>query len=322
MKRILIVGSGSIVPHHIRAAQQVGFEVVGIATREDTVRSQSITSEFGIKRFPIGASLISDLQIDALTIATSVESVFEVFSYYSKINIPIMVEKPFLTKAEHISLLKEINTINVIVGYNRRHYSSITRLRELSRQSKVLGARWLISEQPVSFDGSDQSVQTTLMTNSVHMLDLIIFMFGRPTKTHLDWCKKDSKSLQCDLRMNFANYTSLNVTLTYGIPIQSCIEVNMNGLHILLQPLELVRIFDTMDIQPPSDRSAIRTYKPRESNPWQVSELDVKYKPGFCGQYGELMNLTLGKPIFISSGVEDSIETFKLANEILDLILK
>lgn len=319
--KLLIIGSGAIVPHHIKAAQNTGFEVVGIATRNESVRSLSIASEFGIKVFPISETLVRDLQLDALVIATSPESLTDLLFSFSKHRVPTLVEKPLLLEQSAIHKLREIDSSHTIVGYNRRHYSSVARLREILNQSRILGSRWLISEQPSNFNGSDDSIMETLLTNTVHILDLIFFVFGRPVNYYMYALRREFKALQCDFVMTFENDLSINFTITFGIPIQTSVEFNTENSSILLKPLEQLHHYDNMEILNPTFDFPIRTYTPIETFPWRIADLDMRNKPGFCGQYSDLRKLALNRSDLLSARIDDAIFTFQVAEKISNLIL-
>ena len=137
MIKIGIIGCGNISKFHIPALQKVGFSIVAISGRDG---SENKLEKFSIdnnltdsKTFSSSLELIHSNLWDALLVCCPTENSLEYLNIACKYKKPILVEKPISFLSSDLENL--IDYKNIMVGFNRRHYSNISQIKSFM-QSK------------------------------------------------------------------------------------------------------------------------------------------------------------------------------------------
>ena len=176
-----VVGAGKFIPFHLAAATQVGFELEGVVARDYSENAKRIAKEYGFKEcHPTLSSFISSgKHYDAILIGCDISALFTVLNDLSKLNIPILIEKPIFTDRLQLENLESIaNQEKILVGYNRRYYKTIQRTKEIINQNPSARVNFRIPELSGVENQNENMVRNIVIGNTVHMIDLIQFCLG------------------------------------------------------------------------------------------------------------------------------------------------
>lgn len=187
IKRVAIVGFGNIARKHMDVFRAQGAEVIASANRSGEKREEALKA--GIPTvYADFHEMIRKEQPEGLLVSVSFWNMYQVLKELIPYKIPILAEKPTGTSiAEHIELekLSQKHNTSVMIGLNRRHYSVLQKAIEHSggydEITQVL-IEW--SEDPyhlkVNRKLNDAQISKQLFGNSIHGLDLIVFLAGKP----------------------------------------------------------------------------------------------------------------------------------------------
>lgn len=327
--RLAVIGSGAIVPFHLDAALGVGMRLAAIGSREGSKTAPELASRYGIATVGNDWRDILDMELDAVLIAVPPEATPEVLRAAMDCGVPTLVEKPAAMDSETLrQLAQHSGSSKVMVGYNRRHYSSTRALREfIVRQDSPVTYSARIPELSTLAEPSQPRVAYTVLANSVHVLDLLNYLFG-PQELHAEglhnfagtpsWLGGLARSSsQSDAH---ASSSAGSVVLTFGSPGTYRLEVMARGAAAELSPLEFFRAFDGMVVQPPTAEVPIRRYRMRQAQSFELDSVDVEFKPGFYRQYQEFRDLVEGRAdssVWNSASLTDALRATELAEALL-----
>lgn len=283
--RLGIIGAGSIVPAHIRAAKIAGFSTVAICGKDYSERAMQLAKQTtGLSFFPNIEKLL-EVDLDALLIAVTPESTISCLIQCLSKDIPILVEKPVATSTSAFDLIEEEYYSKILVGFNRRHYSSTQRYKsELEKtdcgliQVNIPELSWKRFSEPAL-------QQKMLCENSVHMFDLIQYLFGRLDELNI---LAIEKCFQSRFRVvNFKTQLGFIGTLSigFGVPDNLSIKSWSHGEVMELNPIESFQKFTEIHIEREQSQDAIKKYVKIDSSDWKIEKNDLIAKPGFVNQY-------------------------------------
>jgi predicted dehydrogenase len=317
MIRLGIVGAGSIVQAHIDAAVLCGFTPVAICGRASSTRALEIAqANSGLVALE-DIDILLKYELDAILIAVSVEDLVSVLEKCLHKKVPILVEKPVSTDEKILRSMFLRYGRDVIVGYNRRHYSSTNAFRDsLAARDKGL-VNVNISELSLSNISSNEQKRDSVLTNSVHILDLISYLFGEIQLINSLKSAGSNGSEFLTWQFESAHGYFGNINLLFGTPENQSISHWSNSFFHELRPIESYNSSDCMQLTMPTLSSPMKSYK-KKLLPWAMSPEDLSAKPGFLGQYSEFNELCTGRNLEnrVSANLLDAANAVKLAKEI------
>lgn len=342
-KTVGVIGAGTIVPFHIDALVAAGFKIDSIAARAGSARAMALNERYETETQATSAFEVLEREPDALVIATDVSSLPDLLREALKGKSKILIEKPVSDSAETLRSLMGIRDDDVLVGYNRRFYSSVeAATRFVATNSPVAFQATIAESSSNSFLSAEQKI-ALLMSNSVHVLDLVQAVFGRITlianivaqdasasagslnaKNHGD---KDGSPLNVveGMLSRLVNVVTEkghvgNINLYFGAPANFAVDIYAQGRFAQMRPLENFIEYDSISVHEPSAEVPIRTYKPAAVNPgFVIAERDLQFKPGFLQQARALHAMTEGMPVSslpAGAGLADALAVLELANHI------
>ena len=315
LKRLGIIGAGSIARAHIDAARQAGFLVDSICGSKDSLRAREIASELqGLLSFSDLSSLL-DTKPDAVVIAVNPKHSLDILIKCLDLGLPVLIEKPASTSSKSFSRLMAMDTSRVVVGYNRRHYSSVEQFKgELENYRSGL-VNIQIPELSWSKNPGYSQRRAALLENSVHIFDLANYLFGGIrirdiSKNH------DEKSLGFSVA-RFETDSGFNgsVSIGFGVPDNSYIKFWTDGTSLELKPIEHFNKVVELRREVSKDFNQTTRYLPISEYNWSQSQSDLIAKPGFLGQYEEFHSLVAFN---IKPNRSANINDAKLALEIAE----
>ncbi len=322
IKSIGFVGSGRIAEFHVNAAIAAGFDVSVVCGRPG---SQSL-EKFKIK-FPNIATVTTleemyKYELDAISIITSSNSLLNIYETVIKTyDVPVLIEKPVTLN----SSLLEANRIDLhrqktLVGYNRRFYSSVQELKTLiDSNPNFLQSHWNIPEISWEVNSSKTNRELFIKDNSVHMLDLLLFLNGSIADMFLKRFASNQLTHYCSGIIEFENGRLVTFNLNFGVPDNTYVSYFAPGFNFQLKPIEILYKYEDLEMIPASKVNPIKKYTPKVKENWQISPPDREFKPGFLLQYKELMNLCIDKSKNHSASLYDAFQALKLAERIINV---
>ena len=314
--RLGIVGAGAIVQSHIDAARLSGFVPTVVCGREGSIRALRISEENHGLSVASNLSELLQFELDAILIAVSTDEAAGVLDKCLERNLPIFIEKPISSDPEVLKRLNESDSGQVRVAYNRRFYSSIRRLKqEILNQSGLVQV--VIPELSMVSETRLEERVRAVLENSVHILDLLGFVFGKISfvqKLTIKSCDKiEYITAQTKLGQDFIG----SIDLLFETSENSSIKCWTNGNSLELIPIENFKKSSKMNLVLPSESLPVKRYE-KLFETWKISEDDVKAKPGFLGQYNEFRNFVLGAPSGNLATLEDALIALNLGLALVD----
>jgi predicted dehydrogenase len=321
-KRIGFVGSGRIAEFHVKAAIGAGFDVSVICGRPGSQSLEKIKMKFPHIATVTSIEDMYKYELDAFSIITNSDSLLKIYeTLIETYDVPILIEKPVTLSSNLLEVHKiDLFRQKTVVGYNRRFYSSVQELKMLiDSNPNFLQSHWNIPEISWEINSSKSSRELFIKDNSVHMLDLLLFLNGSIRNMVLK--KINSKNLAhcCSGIIEFENGRLITINLSFGVPDNTYFSYFAPGLNFQLKPIEILYKFEDLEMLPASEESPIKKYVPKVKDNWQISQADREYKPGFLLQYKELMNLCFDKPKIHSASLYDALQALKLAESIISV---
>lgn len=301
MIRLGIIGAGAIVPYHIEAAKLAGFEPIAICGKDDSVRAQNLSAKHKSMKFVRSVEELLQLETDAILIASSTEANVELIKKCLIKGNPILVEKPVSLSVKGIEELDEFDTSRVLVGYNRRHYSSVTSFKSQVSYIDCGLVQVSIPELSWDHDSNFGTRQRMLFENATHVLDLVLYLFG-PIEL---LCINKQTDLH-GTKYCLANFRSSRgfigtISLGYGTPENLSIKCWSSGLNLELNPLEILKECNELEMLPATSEWPVKRYQKKYLDRWKIDDSDVRAKPGFLSQFQELKTLVVNSEVNLKS---------------------
>ena len=319
MVKIGFIGAGSVARAHISASIAAGFTPTAICGNNLSERAKALSMEIpGLKYFEnIGELLKSDL--DCISILLNSDISLRIYRrVIEQKNITVLIEKPVAQKSLDLKNDLDLDRMNTLVGYNRRFYSSVTDVKEILDGCAFIQSQWTIPE--ISWEKSPSSNVRNffLLENSVHILDLFLYLHGAPIQStfynyNSSDCLQGSTSIH-----NFEKKAIASLTISFGIPDNTSASFYASNNYYLLKPFEILKKFTDITTEPANNLTPFKKYLPAESIKWQISEDDLSFKPGFFKQYSELMDICSGKPRQVGASLRDAFNVLEFAENVIN----
>ena len=319
MVKIGFIGAGSVARAHISASIAAGFVPTAVCGNNLSERAKALSMEIpGLKYFEnIGELLKSDL--DCISILLNSDISLHVYRrVIEQKNIPVLIEKPVTQKSLDLKNDLDLDRMNTLVGYNRRFYSSVTDVKEILDGSAFIQSQWTIPE--ISWEKSPSSNVRNffLLENSVHILDLFLYLHGAPSQSTF-YNYNSSDFLQGSTSIHkFEKKAIASLTISFGIPDNTSASFYASNNYYLLKPFEILKKFTKITTEPANDLTPFKKYLPTENIKWQISEDDLSFKPGFFKQYSELMDICSGNPRRVGASLRDAFNVLEFAENIIN----
>lgn len=321
--RIALVGAGAIAPSHLKAIEASPVELVGIAATPGSERAKDLASKFSTRAFRDLDDLIREIsssEIDGVICAIDSSQSSEVAHRLASAGLHVLLEKPgAMTSVEMRKSLGGVKNL-IRIGYNRRFYETTRALSDYLLEVNPNYFRLEVFEPDSSESGY---LQRRLVSNGVHGLDLVRFLFGQVKVVSRGATGSNSSSELLTFSVISENGISGELVIGKGIPKNSSLEVYGRNGRLLLLPFEKLSYFEKMDISEPTQELPLRTYRPkleREVACWANGE-NRQIKPGFERQlqgFGDFIRGVDSEESRILCSVDDAALTLELAEKLLE----
>lgn len=312
--KLFYIGSGPISNFHIPALKSVGFNITGIATRLNSKRCEEFSLKHGLGDVYEKGGWEKGLQnnnFDCIVLAVDTKYTPDILNKIMHYEIPILVEKPVGWHPIQLEKLIESNpsgTQKVMVAYNRRYYKIVDLLKDYIDNND----QGLIT---ISIPDSISSIRQFLV-NGCHMVDLLCYLMPELT---LNYCKCNLKSDgNISSIVGLGEYKSNWQILINSVPEAPDnfeIKVSSGPNVYRLRPIEVLEIFEGMEIVQPSEEMPLRRYLPKLSE--RIIE-DTTFKPGFYSQANDFYNFCkYDKKSKSFCSLEDAYKTLQICYQLL-----
>ena len=315
IENIGIVGAGNIASFHIEALIAAGFRLNGICATPGSQRSKLLAAKYEISNFDNISSLIMDSESQSYLICVDERAVNSVLNEFSALDLPLLIEKPGPSMNHETSKNIFNDKHDWFVAYNRRFYEPIDTLKKsFEEKGGFLTFRFI--ESCLILDLF--TLEKALFNNTVHGIDLIQFIVGDFYLSE-DFISVDVGLFEAKIISELRGYIG-KVTILFGAPANSTIELLRSGEIYLVQPLEILTKFNSIEVNEPSAKNPIRTYKPiwlEETEQIETCKLD--FKPGFFRQAVEFKRnqRSINSPL---CSVSENYKTQLTIKKIVDFI--
>lgn len=187
--KILFIGAGNIASQHLKVLNNlIDLKNCWISSRTSH-KSKKLAKLYSMRHIEKDCfDFIKQNKkvIDGIFILVSMDQIFMTSKKILKYKIPLFIEKPpglnIKQLQQLISLSKKYKTSN-LVGYNRRYYSVIQKVKKRISSENIISAhieaheRYWILKNKVK---KKSYLQNWIYANTSHVINLIMFFLGNP----------------------------------------------------------------------------------------------------------------------------------------------
>lgn len=285
-KKIALIGAGSMIEEYIKVLKSLGkTELAGIYSRTKS-KSDKLKKKYNISHV---CDSVKDLYLktnaDAVVIAVSIESLYEVLQEARNYNWICLSEKPLgydFDQARKISKLFQNSKSKLFLALNRRFFSSTLNAKKLMKEVKDKRFIQITDQQNILNRNIATVVKKNYMyANSIHLIDYInIFCRGKIIDVSDVIKLKQHKSKYICKKILFSSGDCVLYTAIWNAPERWSVNINMSMLRLELKPLEELKV------QHGNNRK-IKLVK--------INNDDLDFKPGLKKIIQELLKKIDGK---------------------------
>lgn len=319
--RVGFLGVGSVARYHAAVLQALGHIVcVGCATSAGSPRWREFRSVATQARYEHnGHALLEDPDTDAVVACLPWNVTETWLPELLTTPKPVLLEKPAALSSEALSRAMAQNDTrldNKFIGFNRRFYQTVQKLKDRVCQGGAKSVEITISETVAGLAATygQEIIDHTLVYSSCHTLDTAVYILGPLQPVKMYGFQESGYSRP------FRSFAGLLET-TYGTPVFLTIMADNPapiGLRIFfddqttwhLSPLERLIAYHEYALVEPTTGVNIRRYIPK---PFLEINEDASFKPGFLRQ---MQAFTGGQGRHISATLEQNLELLRLTETI------
>lgn len=191
-----LIGCGRISTNHIKAAINNGFDIVAVCdivpeNMENVLKKHNLENNKKIKRYTDYKQMVSENEIELISIATESGRHAEIALYCINMCINVIIEKPMamsLYDADQIINLSNKKNVKVCVSHQNRFNIAVQEMRkalESGRFGKLshgsVHVRWNRNKdyyEQAKWRGTWAQDGGALMNQCIHGIDLLRWTFG------------------------------------------------------------------------------------------------------------------------------------------------
>lgn len=295
------IGCGKISRFHADVVKTLGHNIAGVSARSGSSNIDDFSEIYNIPGIYYDwEEMVKKQRPDALVVAVSWDQTEGIIENVISTGIPCLIEKPVALSSIKLQRIVD-NTSRfhngISVGYNRRFYDFIPEIQKALKEKELASIELNFPESVNNLIKlkSQKIADYILIYMSSHWLDLLMFLIG---ELNVEWMEqKISKQSG-----NVEAYNGILKSIRYGIPIHlqanfdtpsnTSITFNFHDSIYKMCPIEMLTVYEGMNIVGPSADSPIRKYSPRVRN---TSYVDITHKPGFLSQMKHFIDACVKK---------------------------
>ena len=314
-KKVGLIGVGEISKHHLFALKEIGVAVTLCVGRKGTGQASKFAEQFGVP------SVCEDLdevceranELDGLIIATPPHVTPKITNKCLPLAKPLLIEKPVSLESRTIAELMQAAEGPVLIGFNRRYYSTIQKAKQFVDNSKR-NVR-VVMELPEKVRPDDKTPFFDVLSNSIHGLDILRFICG---PLELENVQNTGKYFGRTASLRSLRGHTITMVMNWNAPTNFSLRID-NGAQLFdLCPFETCRVYQGLSVVEPTEDYPLRSYVPKLKEKWNVFDNSQKtLKPGFLGQAKDFSRLLHGASVEFGANMEDAFVTQTLVEKIL-----
>ena len=314
MRKIKIgfIGTGKIANYHAKAFLKSNFKIEAVAASQNSKRAKMFANKYNAKYFFRSSKELAQNAhkfLDCILICCKTEKSLSYIKLIRK--IPILCEKPVSLNYKDIEKTKNKK---VFVGYNRRFYNSVSIFKKELKKNKKFIVNVELPEK--IFNSSQKKIRfSNVFENSVHMFDLINYIFDEPKLIKNSNLKNLPQLRSLQFMTKKKNF--INLLCNWNSSSNFKIEAFSDNKRFLLQPIEKIKIFQGINIINPTKKTPFRQYKPKTIYVSNFKKKEKQFKPGFKDQAEEFYKIVVKNKIhgMKFAKLDDAIKALKIAKE-------
>jgi predicted dehydrogenase len=295
-KKLLIIGCGNIAIEHTKAFLKVGFDVgVLFASNKKSVKLKKYRKIFQVKDDDlyfnykiIDAKFLKEKKIDAILLVTSIPVVPKILKIIVDLKIPILVEKPVGIGINWYKDFKNKKITNVIVGFNRRFYRNINYIKSLiSNNIDEIDNLYISIPEKIFLEKKKHfEIYKKYYSNTAHVIDLLFYLFGNFKFNSTYYFNKKKKTNFFTIISN-KNMNGI-IDFSFNSPKNFSLSFELKKKRYVLEPIEVLTIYDKLKIYQPTNIMPLRIYRPVQTKRLFSFDTNYKIKSGFYSQALEI----------------------------------
>ena len=285
MLRFGLIGCGNTARHHANVINALGHRVGAVSARVSSPNIDSFAHDYRVAgKFTNWKEMLEREKLDALVVATNWEQTGLMAKEVIQAGVPVLIEKPLALSSRKIrEILSETQEFQdqVMIGYNRRFYDFVPRLRN------IIDSHPLISVElncPDSFQDNlkrygEMLREHILVYKTSHWLDLLMHLLGSIQVVEM-YRRGEGTPAYNGLLQSSAS-VPIHFQVNFDAPSQVSLTLYFEGFVCQLHPMEVLRIYEGMSLLEETRDVPYRRYEPKLKEE-QIT--DFGYKPGFLNQ--------------------------------------
>lgn len=289
MKKICVIGKGSIGRRHFKIFKKMGYEVF-FARRKKT-KIDKDHNELSILSNKI-------YNFDKYVITNPSSLHFQTLEKIAKENAKILIEKPIITKISDLNKIIKIykkKKLCLFSGYMMRFHPWIKKLKKKIKNDRIFYSRiiwqtympsWHKSENFKLSYASQKKLGGGVLFTCIHEIDLAIYLFG---KVKYVYCEENIKNLKINVE------TSINLIITHKNGVNSNIILDFANPHESSRNIEIYskKNFFKLDFLK-------KTFKEKKKGKFKKSTFTkIKIDDLYFKQNKEFIDVTKNKKFYV-----------------------
>jgi predicted dehydrogenase len=319
--RVGILGAGKIALDHVAALHALDHEVAaGCSTGTSSRRWRDFASAAPEARFePDAELLLADSHVDAVVACLPWNLTEKWLPKLLSTPKPVLMEKPIALSTKALGAVldrSDIRLENKFVGFNRRFYAPVQRVKKRLDQGGLKSVEITVSESVDRLVERHDSeiIPHILAYSSCHILDAALYLLGPMTPVSIYGYQERGypapfRSMNGLLRTRQGVPVVLSVNAEDPVPVGIRFRFD-DRTAWLLSPMERLVACRGYEVLEPTPEVRIRRYNPK---PFLESIADSSTKPGFVEQ---MRAFTTGEGREIAATPMDSMRLLGLIESI------
>lgn len=324
-KKLLIIGPGNIAIEHTKAFIKIGFDIGALfASHKKSVSLKKYRKIFKINDDEIyfnykiiNSKFLKEKKIGAILLSASIHMIPKILKILVGLKTPILVEKPVGIGINWYKEFEKKKMNNVIVGFNRRFYNNINFIKSLITNNidEINNLHISIPEKIFLQKKSHFEIYKKYYSNTAHIIDLLFYLFGNfhlKSKYYFNKKKKNFLTIISNKNINGI------IDFSFNSPKNFSLSFEFKKKRYVLEPIEILNVYDKLKISQPTNKIPLRTYQPVLIKRLFSFDTNYKLKPGFYSQALEIKRYLKNKKF--SSSSANLNDAYNVQNFLLKLM--
>jgi len=285
IKSFVFIGCGNISYYHAEVILDLGHKIIGAGGKFKSKSSWKFAQKYQLPIYSDIHLLLQELKPDAIILCVTWDQTEKILADIVNFKIPVLVEKPVALSTKKLrKILHAVGytnvgfdpskglTENVLVGYNRRFYDFIPKIKEQLLTRELLSIQLNFPEvTTIAKYGRD-----ILFYMTSHWLDLLLYLVGDIEVVAMKFNRGYNGLLKTKKGSIPIHYQS-----NFDAPQQTSMSFSFTDSFWELRPIETLSIYKELEKIKPTKTYPISRYIPTKNN---FIETDLTFKPGFYKQ--------------------------------------